>query len=101
MDIEEAAQQIRDEWNNKTLAEFRIEAERETSGMVYESFGLDAGQRLVIILCLTDIDQIQTLEHGFELRDDEHARRLEYTDVRRSISANSSWLGHRVRVIAR
>ena len=70
MDIEEVAQQIRDEWNNKTLAEFRIEAERESTGMVYESFRLDAGQRLVLMLCLTDIDQIQTLERGFELRDD-------------------------------
>ena len=70
MDIEEAAQQIRDKWNNKTLAEFRIEAERESTGMVYESFCLDAGQRLVLMLCLTDIDQIQTLERGFELRDD-------------------------------
>ncbi len=70
MDIEEAAQQIRDKWNNKTLAEFRIEAERESSGMVYESFRLDAGQRLVLMLCLTDIDQIQTLERGFELSDD-------------------------------
>jgi hypothetical protein len=70
MDIEEAAQQIQDKWNNKTLAEFRIEAECESTGMVYESFRLDAGQRLVLMLCLTDIDQIQTLERGFELRDD-------------------------------
>ena len=70
MDIEEVAQQIRDEWNNKTLAEFRIEAERESTGMVYESFGVDAGQRLVLMLCVTDIEQIQTLERGFELRDD-------------------------------
>ena len=70
MDIEEVAQQIRDEWNNKTLAEFRIEAERESTGMVYESFGLDTGQRLVLMLCLTDIEQIQTLERCFELRND-------------------------------
>jgi hypothetical protein len=70
MDIEEVAQQIRDEWNNKTLAEFRIEADRESTGMVYESFGLDAGQRLVLMLCLTDIEQIQTLERCFELKDD-------------------------------
>jgi hypothetical protein len=70
MDIEEAAQQIRDKWNNKTLAEFRIEAERENTSMVYESFRLDAGQRLVLMLCLTDIDQIQSLERGFELSDD-------------------------------
>lgn len=70
MDIEEVAQQIRDKWSNKTLAEFRIEAERESSGMVYESFRPDTGQRLVLVLCLTDIDQIQTLERGFELRDD-------------------------------
>jgi hypothetical protein len=71
MDIEEAAQQIRDEWNNKTLAEFRIEAERENTGMVYESLRLNAGQRLVLMLCLTDIDQIQSLERSFELRDDD------------------------------
>jgi hypothetical protein len=71
MEIEEAAQQIRDEWNNKTLAEFRIEAERENTGMVYESLRLNAGQRLVLMLCLTDIDQIQSLERSFELRDDD------------------------------
>src|SRR5262245_41589803 len=71
MDIEEAAQQIRDKWSNKTLAELRIEAERERAGMVYESFRLDTGQRLVLMLCLTNIDQIQTLERGFELRDDD------------------------------
>ena len=70
MDIEEVAQQIRDEWNNKTLTEFRIEAERESTGMVYESFGVDTGQRLVLMLCLTDIEQIQTLERCFELKDD-------------------------------
>jgi hypothetical protein len=64
MDIEEVAQQIRDEWNNKTLAEFRIEADRESTGMVYESFGVDAGQRLVLMLCLTDIEQIQTLDNS-------------------------------------
>ena len=70
MDIEEAAQQIRDTWTNKTLADLRNEAERESIGMVYESFRLDTGQRIVLMLCLTDVDQIQTLEHGFELRDD-------------------------------
>jgi hypothetical protein len=70
MDIEEAAQQIHDKWNNKTLAEFRIEAERENTGMVYESFCLNSDQRLVLMLCLTAIDQIQTLERDFELRDD-------------------------------
>jgi hypothetical protein len=70
MDIEEVAQQVRDEWNNKTLAEFRIEADRESTGMVYESFGVDAGQRLVLMLCVTDIEQIQTLERCFELKDD-------------------------------
>lgn len=70
MDIEEAAQQIRDKWNNKTLAEFRSEAERESTGMVYESFRLDTGQRLVLMLCLTDLDQVQTLQRGFQLRDD-------------------------------
>lgn len=70
MNIEQAAQQIRDSWNNQTLAELRIEAERESTGRVHESFRLDAGQRLVLMLCLTDIEQIQTLERGFELRDD-------------------------------
>ena len=70
MDIEEAAQQIRDTWNNKTLTDLRNEAERESIGMVYESLRLDAGQRLVLMLCLTDIDQIQALEVGFELSDD-------------------------------
>jgi hypothetical protein len=70
MDIEEAAQQIRDTWNNKTLVDLRTEAERESTGMVYESFRLDAGQRIVLMLCLTDVDQIQTLQRGFDLRDD-------------------------------
>jgi hypothetical protein len=70
MDIEEAAQQIRDTWNNKTLVDLRSEAERESTGMVYESFRLDAGQRIVLMLCLTDVDQIQTLQRGFDLRDD-------------------------------
>jgi hypothetical protein len=70
MDIEEAAQQIRDKWNNKTLAQLKIEAERENTGTANESLHLDAGQRLVLMMCLTDIDQIQTLERGFELRDD-------------------------------
>ena len=70
MDIEEAAQQIRDTWNNKTLTDLRNEAERESIGMVYESLRLDTGQRIVLMLCLTDVDQIQTLEQVFELRDD-------------------------------
>ena len=51
MDIEEAAQQIRDTWNNKTLTDLRNEAERESIGMVYESLHLDTGQRIVLMLC--------------------------------------------------
>jgi hypothetical protein len=70
MDIEEAAQQIRDTWNNKTLADLRNEAERESTGMIYESFCLDTGQRIVLMLCLTDVDQFRTLQRGFALRHD-------------------------------
>jgi hypothetical protein len=70
MDIEEAAQQIRDKWNNKVLADFWREAEREENGVAYESFSLNSGQPLALMLCLTDIEQIQTVERGFELRDD-------------------------------
>jgi hypothetical protein len=70
MNIEEIAEQIRGKWNNKVLADFRSEAEREENGVAYESFSLKSGQRLALMLCLTDIEQIQTIERGFELRDD-------------------------------
>lgn len=54
----------------KTLEVFRVEAERQAKGTLYESIRLDGGQRFMIVMCLTDVDQIARLEKAVDLVDD-------------------------------
>jgi len=70
MDFEETVAHITAAWGNKTLAEFRDEAGREDNGTVYESIRVPGGHRLMLIICLTDVDQIGLVERAFEFVDD-------------------------------
>lgn len=66
----EFASQLAKNWGTKTLEDLRIEAEREATGIAFESIRADGGQRFVVILCATDIDQIARLERAFNFVDD-------------------------------
>jgi hypothetical protein len=64
------AKQLANAWGGKTLEELRVEAEGEVTGIKFESVRADGGQRFIIILCLTDLDQIAKLEAKLDLADD-------------------------------
>jgi hypothetical protein len=68
--LEQIASHLAETWGTKTLEEFRVEAEREASGIKFESLRADGGKRFIIIMCLTDIDQIARLEKAVNLVDD-------------------------------
>jgi hypothetical protein len=70
MNLDEIAAHLTKTWGNKTLGEFRDEAEREDNGTVYESVRVPDGPRVMLILCLTDVDQIAIVERAFEFQDD-------------------------------
>jgi hypothetical protein len=70
MNIDQAARHLTAKWSGKTLAEFRDEAEREDTGTVYEAFRVETGPRLMLMMCLTDVDQIEMVERAFEFVDD-------------------------------
>jgi hypothetical protein len=66
----EFASQLAKTWGTKTLEELRVEAEHEATGIRYECIRADGGQRFIIVMCLTDMDQIARLERAIELVDD-------------------------------
>ena len=68
--IEQMATMLLNTWAKKPLEELRIDAEREASGIAFESFRADGGQRFMIVLVATDVEQIALLEKAFELVDD-------------------------------
>lgn len=57
-------------WGEKTLAEFRDEAEAQETGILFGAVrdGAD-GPRVVLAACIADIDQIAEWERVFELVD--------------------------------
>ena len=57
-------------WGKTQLEDLRIQADRETSGIAFESTRADDGKRLMIVLGATDIDQIALLEKNFDFVDD-------------------------------
>ena len=68
--IEEIAGHIENTWGKTTLADFRVEAEREANGTVFESIRIPGGQRLVLIVCMTDLDQIARAARALNFVDD-------------------------------
>lgn len=67
MTIAEIAAHLANTWGDKTLAEFRDEADREANGTVFESIRIAGGPRLVLIVCITDMDQIALVDGALGL----------------------------------
>jgi hypothetical protein len=67
--LEEIAALLVKTWGTKTLEDFRVEAEHETNGTLFESLRADGGQRLIVVVCLTDPGQIKLIEDAVELVD--------------------------------
>jgi hypothetical protein len=67
--LEQFASHLAKTWGAKTLEELRVEAEREDSGISFESIRANGEQRLVVVLCATDLDKIAKLEKVFDLVD--------------------------------
>lgn len=59
--IKEIAAQAVLKWGDKTLIKFRDEARKESNGTVFESLKAEDGPRLMIIVCVTDPEQIDLL----------------------------------------
>jgi hypothetical protein len=68
--IDQFAVMLMNTWAKKSLEELRVEAEREATGISFESVRADKGQRFMLVLCATDIDQIALLERRFNFVDD-------------------------------
>ena len=70
MNLDEISAHLVATWGKKTLAEFRDEADREDTGIVFESIRIPEGPRFAIIICLTDTDHISRVEGALNLVDD-------------------------------
>lgn len=70
-DLDRVLDKISEVWTTKTLEDLRREAEKEDTGVKFDSFRAAAGQRFVIILCATGSAQIERLERVFDFGDDE------------------------------
>ena len=68
--IDQLATMLLNTWAKKSLEELRVQAEREHTGIAFESVRADRGQRFMLVLCATDIDQIALLERAFNFVDD-------------------------------
>ncbi|HEV2207917.1 MAG TPA: hypothetical protein VG167_04030 [Verrucomicrobiae bacterium] len=68
--IDQLATVLLNTWAKKPLEELRLQAEHEKSGIALDALRLGTGQRLIIVLCATDIDQIARLEKVLEFVDD-------------------------------
>lgn len=62
--------QVMASWGKKTLADFRRESEQHPEGGVFESIREPGGRIALIILCVTDPNQIAQLEKDFSFVDD-------------------------------
>ena len=70
MDFEELAAYLDTTWGRMTLAEFREDAMRSETGTTYQSIRTAGGLRIILMVCVTDLDHIALLERGFDLQDD-------------------------------
>jgi hypothetical protein len=70
MNFEKIPSQLIAQWGDKTLADFRREAECEATGTVYEAIRRDRGPRAILLMCITNEHQIVSLERVFTFADD-------------------------------
>ncbi|HEV2328075.1 MAG TPA: hypothetical protein VGY56_04715 [Verrucomicrobiae bacterium] len=68
--MKQLASTLYNTWGKTSLEELRIQADRNNSGVAFESVRADDGNRLMIALCATDIDQIALLEKNFDFVED-------------------------------
>ena len=69
INVAEFVSLLRQEWGSKTLEELRVEAERNPTGLTFESMRVSSGQRVAIVLCLTEMDDIAEVERAISLID--------------------------------
>jgi hypothetical protein len=73
--MKQLASTLSNTWGKTSLEEHRIQADRDENGIAFEAIRADDGNRLMIVLCATDIDQIALLEKNFDFVDDRVARK--------------------------
>jgi hypothetical protein len=61
---------LKERWQLKTLAQLRDEAVLEDNGTVFESLRVADGPRLVLIICVTNAEQIEIVERAVDLAQD-------------------------------
>jgi hypothetical protein len=68
-------------WGKKTLAELRMEASVEETGLVYDAIREDGGRRLILIVCVAKPEPIENLSRAFEFVPSSGERKnwLDYT----------------------
>jgi hypothetical protein len=60
---------LKTQWGRKTLAQLRDEAVLEENGTLFESIRIDNGPRLMLLICVTNAEQIEIIERAFALSD--------------------------------
>jgi hypothetical protein len=61
---------LKERWGPKTLADLRDEAVLEDNGTVFESLRVDNGPRLLLVVCVTNGEQIEIIERAISLGED-------------------------------
>lgn len=62
MNFDETVTYLTQQWGNKTLSEFRGKALLEANGTAFESLRAQEGQRVIILMCLTESKQMEIIE---------------------------------------
>jgi hypothetical protein len=65
--FEEIVHQLTKRWGGTTMAEFRDEAVLEDNGTLYDSVRVQDGPRIILMICVTNPEQIAIVEKAFKL----------------------------------
>lgn len=65
-DLDKFAALLNEKWGEKTLEEFRIEAESGATGIAFTALSAPPVKRAILIVCVADIDQVARLERVFD-----------------------------------
>jgi len=65
--IEQISAGMYERWSKMTLGELRFAASSEPTGIAFESMRAAGGQRMILVVCLTDTGPIRIVEKAFQL----------------------------------
>jgi hypothetical protein len=69
MEFEQAMAFVKERWATRTLSDLKAEASKEANGTAFESFRTGDGLRRMLVMCITNQEQISMVEKIFDFDD--------------------------------